>query len=113
MLVATGSVVFFTLLAIDAEDAALLKHLQRALHHGVDGHPLLDVVTAVDDRAKGFLQRRAENEPFFKSINSSMEKQPLPSFSVLQKYLAPGGSIVVDDETGLHWMNFTLKRKTE
>lgn len=68
---------------------------------------------ATSDRAKGFLQRRAENEPFFKSINSSMEKQPLPPFSVIQKYLAPGGSIVVDDETGLHWMNFTLKRKTE
>jgi hypothetical protein len=69
---------------------------------------------ATSDGAKSFLQRRSEsNEPFFKSINTSMQKQPLPPFSVLQKYLAPGGSIVVDDETGLHWMNFTLKRTPE
>jgi hypothetical protein len=68
---------------------------------------------ATSEGAKSMLQRRAERNPFFKTINSSMEKQPLPPFSVMQKYLAPGGSIVIDDDTGIHLMNFTLKRKGE
>ena len=61
--------------------------------------------------AKSLLQRGAERNPFFKSVNSSLEKQPLPPFSAIQKYLAPGGSLVIDDATGIHLMNFTLKRK--
>jgi hypothetical protein len=65
------------------------------------------------DQTKTILQREAPRNPFFRTVNSSLEKQPLPPFSVLQKYLAPGGSIVVDDETGIHFMNFTLKRKAE
>ena len=68
---------------------------------------------ATSDRAKERLQRSSERNPFFKSINSALEKQPLPPFSVLQKYLAPGGSLVIDDDTGIHFMNFTLKRKGE
>ncbi|MCC6125314.1 MAG: hypothetical protein IT426_10155 [Pirellulales bacterium] len=68
---------------------------------------------ATSDRAKTFLQRQSERNPFFKSLNSSLEKQPLPPFSAIQKYLAPGGSIVVDDETGIHLLNFTLKRQGE
>jgi hypothetical protein len=63
--------------------------------------------------AKSFLQRGAEGNPFVKSVSSSLEKQPLPPFSVIQKYLAPGGSLVIDDATGIHLMNFTLKRKVE
>jgi hypothetical protein len=68
---------------------------------------------ATSEQAKTFLQRQSDRNPFFKSINSSMEKQPIPPFSVIQKYLAPGGSIVVDDETGIHLMNFALKRQGE
>jgi hypothetical protein len=68
---------------------------------------------ATSDRAKSGLQRGAERNPFLKSVNSAMEKNPLPPFSVLQKYFAPQGSMVIDDETGIHLMDFTLKRKTE
>jgi hypothetical protein len=35
----------------------------------------------------------------------------LPPFEVLQRYLAPGGTVVVDDETGLHYTDFSLRRK--
>jgi hypothetical protein len=66
---------------------------------------------ATSDRTKERLQQGGSL--LIKSINSSMQKQPLPPFSVLQKYLAPGGSLVIDDETGIHLMNFTLKRKAE
>jgi hypothetical protein len=30
---------------------------------------------------------------------------------VLAKYLAPSGSMIVNDETGYHYMAFTLKRQ--
>jgi hypothetical protein len=59
-----------------------------------------------------FQQAFAQN-PIIQTVNSAMEKQPLPPFSVIQKYLAPGGSMVIDDETGIHLLNFTLKRKGE
>ena len=42
-----------------------------------------------------------------------MDEQPLPPFAVLQRYLAPGGVTVTDDETGLHYTAFSLRRKTD
>jgi hypothetical protein len=68
---------------------------------------------ATSEGVKTGLLRQSERNPFFKSVNSALEKQPLPPFSVIQKYLAPSGSMVVDDETGIHFMSFTLKRKAE
>ena len=68
---------------------------------------------ATSENTKTLLQRQSKRNPFLKSVNSALEKQPLPPFSVIQKYLAPGGSMVVDDETGIHFLNFTLKRKGE
>jgi hypothetical protein len=40
-----------------------------------------------------------------------LEQHPLPPFEVLQRYLAPGGTVVVDDDTGLHYTDFSLRRK--
>src|SRR5690606_35126230 len=34
----------------------------------------------------------------------------LPPFAVVAKYLAPSGGFLVDEETGLHYMTFTLSR---
>ncbi|MBN2579088.1 MAG: DUF3352 domain-containing protein [Pirellulales bacterium] len=59
------------------------------------------------------LKREAERNPFFQSLDSALTSNPLPPFETLQKYLAPGGTVVTDDETGIHFMNFTLKRKPE
>jgi hypothetical protein len=66
---------------------------------------------ATSEKAKAFLQLESQRNPFLKSINSSLEKQPLPPFSVLQKYFAPSGGIVTDDDTGIHFLDFSLKRK--
>ena len=43
-------------------------------------------------------------------VHSAMEANPLPPFSVLEQYFAPAGALMVDDETGLHYMSFTLRR---
>jgi hypothetical protein len=70
---------------------------------------LYEMVTG--DRAREGIRRQGERNPFFKSVNSAMEANPLPPFSVLEQYFAPGGALMVDDETGLHYMSFTLRRK--
>ena len=68
---------------------------------------------ALSEDAKRFLERRKERNPFLRDVDNAMKENPLPPFSVLAKYLAPGGGMVVSDETGYHYMTFTLKRKSE
>ena len=57
------------------------------------------------------LANQAENNPFFRALNDAVTKNPLPPFAVIAQYLAPGGAIVTDDETGLHYMAFGLRRE--
>ena len=67
---------------------------------------------AQGEDARRFLERRSERNPFLRDVDRAMKDNPLPPFSVLAKYLAPSGGMLVSDETGLHYMTFTLKRKT-
>ncbi|MFN0020539.1 MAG: hypothetical protein ACKVP0_19955 [Pirellulaceae bacterium] len=57
------------------------------------------------------LESASENNDFLKGVNKALKDNPLPAFSVLAKYFAPGGGMIVNDETGYHYMTFTLKRK--
>jgi len=59
------------------------------------------------------LGKLGKDNPFFKSLDTALENNPLPPFAVIQQYLAPGGSMVVDDETGLHHMSFSLRGKQD
>lgn len=63
------------------------------------------------ERTRENLRQGAERSGLLKSINAALEANPLPPFSVLEKYLAPSGAFIVDDETGLHYTGFTLRRK--
>lgn len=66
---------------------------------------------AVSDDTKRLLTRQAENNRFFKTIDTALADNPLPPFAVIAKYLAPGGGMIVSDETGIHYTGFSLKRK--
>jgi len=57
------------------------------------------------------MRNRGENNPLFRSVDQALEKNPLPPFAVIAKYLAPGGGLIVNDETGFHYTSFTLKRE--
>ena len=57
------------------------------------------------------LANQAEDNPFFRALNDAVTKNPLPPFAVIAQYLAPGGAIVTDDETGLHYTAFGLRRE--
>lgn len=54
---------------------------------------------------------RAGRIQLFKSVDQSLKDNPLPPFTVLQQYLAPGGAVLTDDETGLHYISFMLRKK--
>lgn len=65
---------------------------------------------AQGDGARQALATQARNNPFFQSVEKALQDNPLPPFSVFSKYLAPGGGIVTNDETGFHYTSFGLKR---
>lgn len=65
------------------------------------------------DSTQEFIERRAEDNPFFQNLQENVGPAMLPDFQVISKYLAPSGSIMIDDETGLHMIGFQLKRETE
>ncbi|MHC4178312.1 MAG: DUF3352 domain-containing protein [Planctomycetota bacterium] len=70
---------------------------------------LYDLVNSQQTRQS--LSRQAENSGFFRTLNTALEENPLPPFAVLRRYLAPGGAMVTDDQSGLHYMGFSLRRK--
>jgi hypothetical protein len=65
---------------------------------------------ATSDATRQGLERRAENNPFFQNLNQAIRTNPLPPFAVIKQYLAPGGALLIDDETGFHYTSFTLRR---
>ncbi len=66
---------------------------------------------ATADSSQQWLRKQGENNKAFKALSQSLESNPLPPFAVLAQYLSPGGSLVTNDETGFHYMAFSLKRK--
>jgi len=62
------------------------------------------------DEARGQLRRRAERNPLLRNLNAALQANPLPPYAVIQRYLTPGGAILIDDRTGLHYMVFALKQ---
>lgn len=65
---------------------------------------------ARDPKNRERLKGLAENNGFFKALLSALESRELPPFSVIAKYLAPSGGFLVEEETGLHYMTFSLRR---
>lgn len=66
---------------------------------------------ARDPQNRERLKGLAKNNGFFGALLSALEKHELPPFSVIAKYLAPSGGFLVEEETGLHYMSFSLRRE--
>jgi hypothetical protein len=56
------------------------------------------------------LKTRSEGNRFLTGVDKALSNNPLPPFKVLKQYLTPGGTVLTDGPTGLHWMAFSLKR---
>ena len=70
---------------------------------------LYDLANSESTRTR--LSERAKNNRFFAALDSALKSYPLPPFSVFQRYLAPGGAYMIDDETGVHYTAFSMQRK--
>lgn len=57
------------------------------------------------------LESMSENNPFFQAIVTALKGKKLPPFEVIAKYLAPGGAFIIDEETGLHYTGFSMRRE--
>ena len=68
-----------------------------------------DLITGENTRAT--LAAQAANNRFFRSIDTALKENPIPPFEVLRRYLAPGGAMLIDDGTGIHYTAFSLRRK--
>jgi hypothetical protein len=66
---------------------------------------------AASDEARTALRDRAGSNPFFTALNDGLSKNALPPWEAFAKYLAPTGAMIVGDESGIHYMQFALRRK--
>jgi hypothetical protein len=63
---------------------------------------------------KGNRQKLAEMSamnPMLAALSKTLEKHELPTFDVIRKHMAPGGGFFSEDDTGLHFTTFGIKRK--
>ena len=66
---------------------------------------------ARDPANRDRLRQISASNGVFKALLQALESQKLPEFSVIAKYLAPGGGFLVEEETGIHYMAFGLRRE--
>lgn len=66
---------------------------------------------ATGDQSRRNMSAWAERNEFFRVVNQALDDNPLPDFAEIAKYLAPGGGLITNDQTGIHYIGFTLKRK--
>jgi hypothetical protein len=66
---------------------------------------------ATSEGTQSQLAAVAADNDFLSGVDKAMRDNPLPPFAVIQKFLAPGGGMITDDETGIHYMGFALRRE--
>jgi hypothetical protein len=57
------------------------------------------------------LESMSESFPFVQALVTALKGNKLPPFEVIAKYLAPGGAFIIDEETGLHYTGFSMRRE--
>lgn len=66
---------------------------------------------ARDPANRDRLRQVSANNGFFKALLAALDNHKLPDFSVIAQYLAPSGGFMVEEENGLHYTSFTLRRE--
>lgn len=70
-----------------------------------------DLLTSPKTREQ--LNENKGKNPFFAALAETLEQNELPPFDVLKPYMAPGGGILYDTDSGYHGISFTLRNKAE
>jgi hypothetical protein len=66
---------------------------------------------ASSNKTRDSLRNMGQNNPALQALNQGLDQNPLPPWSAIAKYLAPSGAMMVNDDSGVHYMQFSLKRK--
>ncbi len=72
---------------------------------------LYDLLTA--ETTREWLDKRSENSRTAQVLNETLQDNPLPAFSIISQYLAPGGGVLANEETGFHYIDFVLRRNDD
>jgi hypothetical protein len=66
---------------------------------------------ASSNKTRDSLRNMGQTNPALQALNQGLDQNPLPPWSAIEKYLAPSGAMMVNDDAGVHYMQFSLKRK--
>lgn len=70
-----------------------------------------DLLTS--EKTRALIDENKEGNAFLKALADAMEENQLPPFDVLTPYLAPGGGILYDTDSGYHGITFTLRNVSQ
>lgn len=57
------------------------------------------------------LEDMSQSNPFFGALFAALKGRNLPPFEQLSKYMVPAGAFMTEEENGLHYTTFALKRE--
>ncbi len=105
-----GAAIDFKIIASQAENLAGEGQMcLLSFNRPEEGFRMMyDLATTEQNRER--LRQGAENNRGLKFVDQALQDNPLPSFESLRKYMAPAGAVLIDDESGLHYISFTLRR---
>ena len=64
---------------------------------------------AQSEDARDMMDATALENPFVAGLVQAMDDNPLPDFDEIKQYFPPQGSFITDDETGYHFLAFSVK----
>lgn len=67
----------------------------------------------LSEKTRELIDEHKEDNRFLAALADALDQHQLPPFEVLAPYLAPGGAILYDTDTGYHAISFTLRNETE
>jgi hypothetical protein len=65
------------------------------------------------DELRQKIHEQRERHPFFQALDEMLTEKRLPPFEVFGQFLAPSGSMLVNEESGFHHVSFGLRRHIE
>jgi hypothetical protein len=65
------------------------------------------------DGVRGWIRRQAENNERVQEVLNVLDNNPIPPFESLSKYLNYGGSVVTNEEKGIHYTWFIMKPRAD
>ncbi len=69
---------------------------------------MYDMVANPDNREK--MRGMSKSNPFVTALLKALDSHQLPPFETLARYLSPSGAYITEEESGLHYTAFGLRR---